>query len=321
MIHDILIVKKSGVRLDKFLAEKYSDISRSQLQKHIKNGNVLVNGEGKISNYRLGEMDEVKVDIDEEIVNETYLEPQNIPVNIIYEDESIVVVNKPAGMTVHPGVGNRENTLANALAYHFNKLSDINGPSRPGIVHRLDQDTSGVLVIAKDNYSHNKLAEQFSSRKVKKVYYGITWGKWKTMKGAIDEPLGRKRSDPTTYQVNIIGKDAQTNYQILEETEYFSILNYFPKTGRTHQIRAHSAHVGHPIIGDEKYGGGRSKISGYIPEISKKMDILFKSVNRHLLHALQITFTHPKTNTGVTYSADLPEDIQDAVSKIKTLNI
>lgn len=321
MIQDTLIVEKSGVRLDKFLAEKFNDISRSQLQKHIKSGNILVNGEIISPNYRLTENDEIEVEIDEEIVSDSCLEPQNIPINVVHEDDDIIVINKPAGLTVHPGVGNRNNTLANALAYHFKTLSDVNGPTRPGIVHRLDQDTSGILVVAKNNYSHNKLAEQFSTRKVKKMYYGITWGKWKTRTGMIDEPITRKRSDPTTYQVNAIGKEARTKFQILEETEYFSILNYFPKTGRTHQIRVHSAYHGHPILGDEKYGGGKSKIKGYIPEISKKMEILFQSITRHILHAQKITFTHPKSNVEVTFTAELPEDIQIVLEKINLLNV
>ena len=156
-----------------------------------------------------------------------------------------------------------------------------------------------------------KLAEQFSERIVKKMYYGITWGKWKTELGMINEPIARKRSDPTTYNVNIDGKEAYTEYRVIGNSEYFSFVNYFPKTGRTHQIRVHSAFMGNPIIGDEKYGGGNSKIKGYIPEIIKKMNTLFTNVNRHILHAQKISFIHPRNKSEVSFKAELPNDIQN----------
>jgi 23S rRNA pseudouridine1911/1915/1917 synthase len=318
---ETLIVKESRIRLDKYLAEKVNDISRSQLQKHIKNGGVLVNGEIKPTNYRLSENDEIQINILEEIVDESFIEPQSIPVKIIFEDDEIIVINKQAGLTVHPGVGNRDGTLANALAHHFKELSDINGPTRPGIVHRLDKDTSGIIVIAKNNFSHMKLAEQFSERMVKKMYYGITWGKWKTISGMINEPIARKRSNPKTYNVNIDGKVANTEYRVIGNSKYFSFVNYFPKTGRTHQIRVHSAFMGNPIIGDEKYGGVNSKIKGYIPEIIKKMNTLFTNVNRHILHAQKISFIHPRNKSKVSFKADLPSDIQKIIDSIKSLNV
>lgn len=321
MKSDTLIVNESGIRLDKYLAEKVNDISRSQLQKHIKNGGVLVNGEKQPAKYRLNENDEIQINISEEIVDESFIKPQNIPINIIFEDDDLIVINKQAGLTVHPGVGNRDGTLANALAHHFKELSDINGPTRPGIVHRLDKDTSGVIIIAKNNYSHMKLAEQFSGRIVKKMYYGITWGKWKTESGMINEPIARKRSDPTTYNVNIDGKEANTEYRVIGNSEYFSFVNYFPKTGRTHQIRVHSAFMGNPIIGDEKYGGGNSKIKGYIPEIIKKMNTLFTNVNRHILHAQKISFIHPRNKSEVSFNAELPNDIQNIIESIKSFNV
>ena len=321
MKSETLIVKESGIRLDKYLAEKVDDISRSQLQKHIKNGEVLVNGQLISTNYRLCENDKIQINISEEMVDESHIESQNIPIDIIFEDDDIIVINKHAGLTVHPGIGNRDGTLANALAHHFKELSDVNGPKRPGIVHRLDKDTSGIIVIAKNNYSHMKLAEQFSERMVKKMYYGITWGKWKIELGMINEPIARKRSDPTTYNVNIDGKEAYTEYRVIGNSEYFSFVNYFPKTGRTHQIRVHSAFMGNPIIGDEKYGGGNSKIKGYIPEIVKKMNTLFTNVNRHILHAQKISFIHPRTKSKVSFKAELPIDIQNLIDSIKSLNV
>ena len=320
MKNEILLVDESGVRLDKYLAERFKDISRSQLQKHVRSGDILVNGEVKPVNYRLNINDKIELDIDSEESAETHIEPQNIPLNIIFEDEDIIVVNKPAGLTVHPGVGNRDRTLANALAYHFSNLSDLNGPLRPGIVHRLDQGTSGIIVVAKNNSAHIRLAEQFSERTVDKIYYGITWGKWSKASGIISGAMARKRRDPTMYQVDMSGKKAETGFKVLKETGYFSIMNFFPKTGRTHQIRVHSAFKGHPILGDEKYGGGKSRIKGYIPEITKKMDDIFKHIDRHLLHAQKIKFNHPKSGLEISFSSDLPVDIQNIVAAIDKLN-
>ena len=321
MKNDILIVDKSEIRLDKFLADNIDEFSRSQLQKYIKNGNITVNGEIKPVKYRLNLDDKIHIDISEEISDIDFVEPQEIPIDIIFEDNDIIVINKQAGMTVHPGTGNKDGTLANALAYYCAQLSDINGPIRPGIVHRLDQDTSGIIIIAKTNYAHMKLAEQFSNRLVKKVYYGITWGTWKYKKGLIEQPIGRKRNDPTSFNVNITGKEAQTNFKVIKESQYFSYINYLPKTGRTHQIRVHSAFYGNPILGDVKYGGGLSRIKGYMPGISKKMESLFKIIQRHILHAQNISFIHPRSGKDMSFGAELPDDFQNIINKIESLNV
>ena len=193
MKNDILFVDKFGIRLDKFLAENIIEFSRTQLQKYIKNGYVTVNGEIKPVNYHLNIDDKIQIDISDEIYGSDFVKPQNIPVNIIFEDNDIIVINKKAGMTVHPGTGIKDGTLANALAFHYQQLSDVNGPTRPGIVHRLDKNTSGIIIVAKSNYAHMKIAEQFSNRLVKKVYYGVTWGSWKEKVGLIDQPIGRKK--------------------------------------------------------------------------------------------------------------------------------
>ena len=253
--------------------------------------------------------------------NSDFVEPQDIPVDIIFEDDDIIVINKQAGMTVHPGIGNNDGTLANAVSYHCTQLSDINGPIRPGIVHRLDKDTSGIIIVAKTNFAHMKLAEQFANRLVKKVYYGITWGTWKDKEGLINQSIARKRTDPTSFIVNVTGKEAQTNYQVIKESQYFSHVNYSPKTGRTHQIRVHSAFVGNPIIGDKKYGGGLSRIKGYIPEISRKMESLFKLVQRHILHAQKISFIHPRNEKEMNFESDLPDKILHVINKIDSLNV
>jgi len=319
--NDILIVDKSGVRLDKFLADNIDEFSRSKLQKYIKNGDITVNGEIKPVKYILKKGDKILIDIAEEIPDNDFVKPQNIPIDIIFEDEEIIVVNKIAGITTHPGTGNKDGTLANALAFHCKRLSDINGSIRPGIVHRLDKDTSGLLVAAKTNFAHMKLAEQFSNRLVKKVYYGITWGTWKDETGLINQPIARKRTDPTSFIVNVTGKEAQTKFQVIKNTQYFSFVNYFPETGRTHQIRVHSAFIGNPIIGDLKYSGGLSRVKGFIPEISIKMKSLFKIVQHHILHAQKISFTHPRSEKDMSFEAILPDNIIDIINKIEALNV
>ena len=321
MKNDILIVDNSGIRLDKFLADNIGEYSRSQLQKYIKNGNITVNGEIKSVNHRLNIDDKIQIDIHDDFSDNDSIEPQNIPIDIIFEDDDIIVINKQAGMTVHPGTGNKNGTLANAVSFHCEQLSDINGPIRPGIVHRLDKDTSGIIIVAKTNYAHMKLAEQFANRLVKKVYYGITWGTWKDKEGIINQPIARKRTDPTSFIVNRTGKEAQTNYQVIKESQYFSFVNYSPKTGRTHQIRVHSEFSGNPIIGDAKYGGGLSRMKGYMPEISRKMESLFKIVQRHILHAQKISFIHPRSGEEISFETDLPIDIKNIISKIEILNV
>ncbi|MFC1784284.1 RluA family pseudouridine synthase [Candidatus Neomarinimicrobiota bacterium] len=321
MKNDILIVDKSGFRLDKFLADNMNEFSRTQLQKYIKKGNITVNGEIQSVNYRLNIDDKIQIDISEEITDNDFVEPQNIPIDIIFEDNDIIVINKQAGLTVHPGKGNKDGTLANALAFHCKQLSDINGSIRPGIVHRLDQDTSGIIVIAKTNFAHMKLAEQFSNRLVKKVYFGITWGSWKEKEGLINQPIKRKRTDPTAFIINVTGKEAQTKYRVIKESQYFSYVNYFPKTGRTHQIRVHTAFIGNPIIGDTKYGGGLSRVKGFTHEISKKIELLFKLVQHHILHAQKISFIHPRSKLEVYFEAELPADIQIIINKIESLNV
>lgn len=297
------------------------DYSRTQIQKYILSGYILVDGKPQPVSFKLHGGEQIEINIEEEIITDDKIIPQNIPLDIIYEDNEIVLVNKPAGMVVHPGSGNPDGTLANALAYHFSELSDVNSPLRPGIVHRLDMDTSGIIVVAKTNFAHIKIAEQFEKRLVKKMYYGITWGNWKKPDGMINQPVARKRTDPTTYVVNVSGRVALTEYKVVKETQYFSIVNFSPKTGRTHQIRVHASFAGHSIFSDEKYGGGSAKIKGYIPEISKKMKILLKTISRHALHAKSLTITHPKTGEAMTFEAPLAADIVETVEKIEQLNV
>lgn len=246
--------------------------------------------------------------------------PEDLDLNILYEDESIIVINKPAGLIVHPGVGAKNSTLAHGLAYHFKNLSDLNGDLRPGIVHRLDKDTSGVMVVAKTNDAHAFLANQFKTRKVKKKYIGLTWGLWNDEEGEIDQPLSRDRKDPTKYKINANGKSSITKYRVHQRLRHCSLVFFYPFTGRTHQIRIHSAFCGHPIFGDEKYGGGSSRTKGFLPEfrsIYKKEMLRF---DRHALHAQKLEIVHPVNKDSIIFEAPLPSKYLNLVQSMDPLN-
>jgi|TARA_Y100000310_G_scaffold340563_1_gene436804 23S rRNA pseudouridine1911/1915/1917 synthase len=298
-----------NIRLDKFLTSQLSNLSRTQIQNMIRDGLVLVNDFPAKPGLKLDGTEIIHYSspvLEQEL---DWIEPENIPLEILYEDDDIIAVNKTAGMVVHPGVGNRSGTLVNALVFHFDYLSDINGSLRPGIVHRLDEDTSGVLLAAKNNQSHAGLAAQFENRTVKKEYTGVTWGSWKEMEGEIDSPIRRKRTDPTSYEINESGRQALTRFKVINQDQYLSQVAFYPKTGRTHQIRVHSASMNHPIFGDEKYGGGANKTKGFIPEVTGALIQALKQIGRHALHAKQITFLHPVSKEDITIEAPIPEDM------------
>lgn len=304
-----------GIRLDQFLTDKLEKLSRTRVKQLILDGLVTVNQQKTKPGYRVDSSDEIQVRIPTETTSIDSIEPENIPLDILFEDESIIAINKPPGLVVHPGAGRQTGTLANALMHHFTQLSDVNGPLRPGIVHRLDMDTSGVMVIAKNNDAHQHLAKQFEQRIVKKQYAGITWGEWKEPSGTIDQAIRRNPSDPTSYTINKNGREAVTIYKVQQSFPYLSLVHFFPKTGRTHQIRVHSAGQGHPIFGDEKYSGGLSRVKGFIPEISKKLTQMLKSLQRHALHASQLEIIHPVTNDACVFTSPLPNDMKTIITK------
>ena len=297
------------IRLDKFLSDHLSDLSRTQIQKMIQDGLVLVNQTKAKPSLKLEGTESITYTIPEVETVDTHIEPEPIPLDILYEDEVMVAINKQAGLTVHPGVGKPNGTLVNGLAHHFKSLSDVNGALRPGIVHRLDENTSGVILVAKTNKAHSSLASQFEKRTIQKEYFGITWGVWEDSEGTIDGAIKRKRSDPTSYEIEPSGRSAQTGYKVLNQGPYISAVSFFPKTGRTHQIRVHSASMDHPIIGDDKYGGGLNRSKGFIPEVTKSLRLIIKGLGRHALHAKQISFSHPTTKSTITIEAPVPEDI------------
>ena len=297
-----------GERLDQFLSLQLNQYSRSKIQSWIHSGNVLVNGQFHKKNYLLAEDDKITVCPPNEEQNPVNLTPEPIDINIVYEDEEIAVIDKPSGLVVHPGKGILKGTLIHGLLYHFGKLSDVNGNIRPGIVHRLDKDTSGLMVIAKTNYSHTFLADQFKNRNVKKEYCGFTWGIWDKSEGCIDKPISRNKKDPTSFLVSKDGKVSQTNFIVEKEYRHCSLVSFFPRTGRTHQIRVHTSYLGYPIFGDEKYGGGIHKAKGFLPEIAKFYKMEIKKFGRHALHARSLQFFHPTIKKKVTFKAPLPEE-------------
>jgi len=307
-----------GTRLDHYLTANLTDYSRTKIQSWIKSGNILVNGQTRKNGYLLELNDEIRVEIPVQTHRPNDLVPEKISFNILYEDSSIIVIDKPAGLVVHPGKGNHSGTLANGLIFHFNQLSNMNGDMRPGIVHRLDADTSGVIVVAKTNQAHANLATQFQNRDVHKTYAAITWGHFNEDAGEINASITRMKKDPTSYQVHENGKSAQTLFESGKNFRHLSTMTFFPKTGRTHQIRVHSAYVGHPIFGDEKYGGGISKTKGFLPEFSQFYKRQMKRFNRHALHAQQISFRHPDTNKPVIFEAPTPSEYLNLVNAIES---
>ena len=306
-----------GKRLDQYLVSNLSDISRSQIQKHIKSGSILVNGKLAKTGYSLLNCDKISVLDSIYDIEKNDLIPEPIKINIIYEDLELAVINKQSGMVIHPGVGHLSGTLVNGLLYHFNSLSNINGETRPGIVHRLDADTSGVLVIAKNNKSHKFLADQFQNRTIKKKYTALTWGDWSDDSGEISAPIGRNKKDPTIFEVIHDGRQSLTHFKIKKQFRHLSLVSFYPKTGRTHQIRVHASYLGHPIFGDEKYGGGANKTKGFLPEFTKIYQNELLKFNRHALHASSIEFIHPTTKNRIKYSAPLSKNFLNLIKSIE----
>lgn len=296
--------QQAGLRLDSFLASQLTTISRTRAQRAIVDGDILVNEHVVKPSYRLSDGDQIEIDLPEPPAVE--LIPEAIPLNIVHEDDDLVVVNKSAGMVIHPGAGVDSGTLAHALVYHFNLLSGTAGRIRPGIVHRLDKETSGLLVVAKNDVAHERLSDQFRDRQVFKQYIALVYGRMSKERGDIEARIGRSQRNRTRMAVlrGGAGRTAHTIFEVATRYQDFTLLNVQIKTGRTHQIRVHLAHIGYPVVGDSTYGGGREN-SIRDPQTRRAV----QSLGRHFLHSAELAFNHPRTGDRLEFTAPLPDEL------------
>lgn len=308
---------KKPERLDTYLTNHIENVTRTKIQEAIKAGLVTVNNKPTKANYIVKPSDEILV-IQPIAPRPEEIEPENIPLDIIYEDENLLIVNKPAGMVAHPAYANYTGTLVNALLHYTNRLSKLNENFRVGIVHRIDKDTSGLLVIAKDDYTHAKLAEQFAKHSIEREYYAVCWGKFSESKGQIATKITRSKSDRKKFTISHSeGKDAITFYEVIEEFEFTSMIKLKLKTGRTHQIRVHLSGIGKPIFGDRTYGGDKIVYGSDLPQMKARINNLLKIMKRQALHAKTLGFIHPISNQFVKFDSELPEDFQDLLYNLR----
>jgi 23S rRNA pseudouridine1911/1915/1917 synthase len=297
-------------RLDAYLASHIPNWSRARLQRLVENEDVLVNGKSTKPSYKLRLNDEIEVELVSTAAE--IFTPEEIPIDIVHEDESIIVLNKPAGLIVHPAAGNYSGTLANALAFHFQQLPSASGTARPGIVHRLDRDTSGLLVVAKTEAAMETLADQFRDRTVFKSYVALVHGRVPDVSGLINQPIARDPSNRTRMAVVRGGRSALSLYKVRRQYQRFTLLDVELKTGRTHQIRVHLAWLRHPVVGDETYGGGRDNT---IQNARVRTEV--RRLGRHFLHAEKLAFTHPKTSERVEFQAPLPGELRGLLAALE----
>lgn len=309
---------KKKERLDVFLASSIENATRSKVQKLIDAKFVTVNGITVKSNYQVKPFDVIEA-VHPITPRPEETEPEDIPLDIVYEDDYLLVINKPAGMVAHPAYANYTGTLVNALLHHTKKLSGLNEPGRPGIIHRLDKDTSGLLVVAKDDFTHAKIAEQFSKRTVDREYHAICWGKFKEKKGEINFNIVRSKKDRKKFSVSENeGRTALTLYEVLEEFEFTSYLKLNLKTGRTHQIRVHLSGISKPVFGDPTYGGRQVVYGSELPKIKARVQNLLEIMPRQALHAKTVGFFHPHLKKKMFFNSELPEDMKHLIKKLKS---
>ncbi|MBL3654713.1 RluA family pseudouridine synthase [Fulvivirga sediminis] len=310
--------KQQLLRIDKFLMDRLPNVTRNKLQSAIKDGFVKVNDQEIKPNYKVRPDDIITIALPEP-PRETEVVPQDIPLNIVYEDKHVLVVNKEAGMVVHPAYQNWEGTLVNALAYHFKNLPEMEGnEGRPGLVHRIDKDTSGLLVIAKTEQAMNGLAKQFYDHSIERTYYALVWGSPEPNEGTIHINLGRSLKDrriTVAYEDDTIGKNAITHYKLLEDLRYVSLVQCNLETGRTHQIRAHMKHIGHELFNDATYGGDKILKGTPFSKYKSFVDNCFKILPRQALHAKSLGFVHPVTKEFMQFNSELPEDFSQVLEK------
>ena len=298
---EIKVENSENMRLDAYIASKQSDLSRSNIQKLIESGEILVNNSKKKMSYKVQEGDVIQINVLE--AREANIKPESIPIDIVYQDNDIIVVNKPKGLVVHPANGNPDGTLVNAImAICKDGLSGIGGELRPGIVHRLDKDTSGLLIVAKNDKAHRIMSEQIKNRKVRKIYIALVKGVVAENEATINMPIGRSTKDRKKMAVRKDGKEAVTHFKVLKRYQNYTLLEVKIDTGRTHQIRVHMAEIGHPVVGDMVYSSGKNEFG----------------VEGQMLHAKSLDFKHPITGKQMHLEAPLPQYFQEVLLKLES---
>ena len=310
------------LRIDKFLFDRLPNTSRNKISIAAKNGSIIVNNEKVKANYKVKPHDKISIVLPYP-KRENELIPENIPLNIVYEDEAVMVINKPANFVVHPGHGNFSGTLVHALVYHFGNLprNQKSETSFPGLVHRIDKDTTGLLLIAKTEDALSKMAAHFFNRTIHRHYIALVWGDLETDKGTVEGHIGRSANDRKRMAVfpdGEYGKRAVTHYEVLERLGYVTLVRCKLDTGRTHQIRVHMAHIGHPIFGDPRYGGNRIVKGTTFSKYRQFIDNCFAILPRQALHAKTLGFEHPVSGKMVKFESELPEDMELVLDKWRT---
>jgi len=298
---------KKRERIDIYLARVLPKVSRSQIQKYLRDGSITVNRKKIKPNHICHPFERIYINIPRQKPHD--LVPESIPLNIVFEDNYLLVINKNAGMVVHPAYGHSQGTLVHALLAHCNKLSNINGPYRSGIVHRIDKDTSGLLVVAKNEEVHRNLAKQFEKKTVSRQYIALVWGSLKQQKGTVETYLARSTRDRRKMSVSNEGKNAITHFEILERFKFLTLIQLRLETGRTHQIRVHLSHIGHTIFGDQTYGGRTRQLTGFNKSDTAFAVNLLKQLPRQALHARTLGFVHPITAEKKHFDSEIPKDI------------
>ena len=313
---ELEVARKVDTRIDRYLSDVRGMATRSQVQRLLRDGLVLVGGRPVKPSFHLKGGETVLVRVPDP--EPSTVEAEEIPLDIVYEDGDLLVVNKPAGMVVHPAAGVRTGTLVNALLAHCTDLSGVGGVLRPGIVHRLDKGTSGLLIVAKHDAAHVRLSEDLAARRIKRTYEAVVWGLPSAAAGTVETLIGRSRSDRKKMSVlRSDGRPAVTHFKVEEEFEFASRLSVKLETGRTHQIRVHLAHSGHPVFGDPTYGGRRRKYGGYTGATMARARKCLELIDRQALHAARLEFAHPIEKTSMEFTAPLPDDINRLISAMR----
>ena len=317
--HRIVVDGRQGlIRIDKFLMDRLSNVTRTKIQNGIHDGFVKVNDKPIKPNHKIHPEDVITVSFPEP-PRDTEVKPENIPLNIVYEDEHLLVINKAAGMVVHPAFNNWTGTLVNALVYHFQNLPEMKGNvGRPGLVHRIDKDTSGLLVIAKTEAAITELAKQFFNHSIERTYWALVWGELEKESGTINVNVGRSLKDrrvTTAFPEADFGRTAITHYKVLKSMRYVSLVECKLETGRTHQIRAHMKYIGHPLFNDAMYGGDQVLKGTTFSKYKQFIDNCFKIIPRQALHAKTLGFVHPATKKFMQFDSELPSDFKEVMEK------